>query len=83
MEVEEDEECRECEDLERPSPVVRRGPSEPSERERAEHDITHLPYRSWCKICVAARGKAAPHHMIERGDNELPLISSLPREDFP
>ena len=71
----EDEECQECEDPERPLPVVRKGPHEPTDREVEEHQITHLPYRSWCKICVAARGVAAPHNMIERSDNELPLIS--------
>ena len=27
----------------------------PTEAERQEHNKTHLPYRSWCRICVAAR----------------------------
>ena len=36
-------------------------PREPSEEERTEHEMTHLPYRSWCKHCVGGRGKDAPH----------------------
>ena len=27
----------------------------PTLKEREEHDRTHLPYRSWCRHCVAAR----------------------------
>ena len=25
-------------------------------RERAEHDRIHLPYRSWCPVCVSGQG---------------------------
>ena len=40
-----------------------------SERERREHMLTHLPYRSWCTICVGARGYALPHpHQDEISD---------------
>ena len=24
----------------------------PTVRERAQHNLTHAPYRSWCDICV-------------------------------
>ena len=27
-----------------------------------EHNMTHLPYRSWCTHCVRGRGEAHPHH---------------------
>ena len=33
-----------------------------------EHNLTHLPYRSWCTHCVRGRGKAHPHR--ESGDEE-------------
>ncbi len=36
-------------------------PTNPTKREIEEHEITHLPYRSWCWACVRGRGKAAPH----------------------
>ena len=37
-----------------------RDPGQPSPAERAEHDLTHIPYRPWCKHCV--RGKAKGRH---------------------
>ena len=39
-----------------------RDPGEPSKPERIEHEMTHLPYRSWCKHCVRGRGKQMPHY---------------------
>ena len=36
-------------------------PSEPTRTERLEHEKTHLPYRSWCKVCVMAKGREDPH----------------------
>ncbi len=31
-------------------------PGNPSRREIEEHEVVHLPYRSWCDVCVAAKG---------------------------
>ena len=39
-----------------PSPIV------VTRREREEHELTHLPYRSWCPHCVRGRGRNCPHH---------------------
>ena len=30
-------------------------PQQPTAQERLEHELTHLPYRSWCSACVQAR----------------------------
>ena len=30
-------------------------PKEPTAQERAEHELTHLPFRSWCKTCVVSK----------------------------
>ena len=30
-------------------------PRQPSEQERIEHAITHLPFRSWCTQCIKGR----------------------------
>ena len=35
-------------------------PIQPTDEERREHEISHIPYRSWCGDCV--RGKALPRH---------------------
>ena len=32
------------------------GPVQPSAADVAEHRVTHMPYRSWCRQCVAGRG---------------------------
>ena len=36
-------------------------PKQPTAQERAEHELTHLPYRTWCDICVRTKGKANSH----------------------
>ena len=40
-------------------PIRMNDPKEPSEEERRDHELTHLPYRSWCRHCVGGRG--TPH----------------------
>ena len=42
---------------------------EPSARQIAEHDLTgHAVYRSWCRHCVASKGRAHAHSTREEGD---------------
>lgn len=43
----------------------------PTMRERVEHDRLHLPYRSWCPVCVAGRGANHGHKTVqdELGDH--------------
>ena len=36
-------------------------PTRPSAREIAEHEISHVPYRSWCVHCVKGRARADAH----------------------
>ena len=43
------------------APVILRSPIRPSAEDVDRHDATHVPYRNWCPMCVAARGKEAPH----------------------
>ena len=38
--------------------IVARGmpaPKQPSREDVARHNLTHLPYRSWCPHCLASR----------------------------
>ena len=48
-------------------------PKEPTAVEVARHNLTHMPYRSWCPHCVAARRTNDPH---ARGsaDRQKPLL---------
>ena len=41
-------------------------PREPSKEERAQHERTHLLYRSWCRRCVRGRGKQMPHQGVSQ-----------------
>ena len=38
-----------------------KAPEQPTAQERAEHELTHLPYRSWCPTCVQNKGRADNH----------------------
>ena len=53
----------ECEP-EAPDYVARRPrglkqPGEPTLTERLEHELTHLPFKPWCEVCVRAKSKQA------------------------
>ena len=53
-------------------------PQQPSDEERALHEITHVPFRPWCKYCVMSRSKANQHsHMpdpVGESQREFPTI---------
>ena len=36
-------------------------PAQPTQQERAEHELTHLPFRNWCPTCAANKGRADNH----------------------
>ena len=38
-----------------------KSPEEPTEDERAKHNLTHLPTASWCIHCTKGKGRDAPH----------------------
>ena len=43
------------------APVITvRNPADPTPAERAEHEVTHCPYRPWCPVCVEAMGREDP-----------------------
>ena len=47
----------------------------PSRQEVDEHNVNHLPFRSWCATCVAARAKnfRHPDRVYEEGSKEVHL----------
>ena len=49
----------EVDELRKPNPAAR--PYTPTKAEVYEHEVTHLPYRTWCKHCVRGRGVSTPH----------------------
>ena len=36
-------------------------PRTPTKAERVEHDVSHVPYRPWCRFCVMGRGLERRH----------------------
>ena len=51
-----------------PSPVL------PSKAEVEAHNLTHIPYRNWCPVCVAARRKNNPHYANREEKRAVPLL---------
>ncbi len=51
-----------------------RDPRDPTAAERAAHEATHLPFRSWCSDCVAGRRDNPPHHQIKQDENAVPEV---------
>ena len=51
-------------DEEGENPKVLRDPGLPSKKARDEHDVTHIPYRSWCAHCVRGSGRYAQSRTI-------------------
>ena len=50
---------------------MRRTPTEPTKQDILEHNLTHLPFRSWCPCCVAAKAKQWPHRKAApKGEDE-------------
>ena len=64
-------------------------PKQPTEQERELHNLTHLPFRSWCPICVQSRSKTNPHKTLPSITTPLLqadygfLVDRETREEFP
>ena len=59
-------------------------PKLPSMLEIAEHEMTHVPFRSWCRHCVRGRGKELPHLKadgLESGIVEIHMDLCFPGEE--
>ena len=40
-------------------------PGQPTRGQREEHNLTHFPFRSWCRACVLGRAKDRPSRKIK------------------
>ena len=59
-------------------PKSLRSPIRPPASEVEKHELTHLPYRNWCRVCVEAKGKedAHPRGKQDKDDKSgLPIVS--------
>jgi hypothetical protein len=60
-------------------------PRKPNQKEVDEHELTHLPYRNWCDICVKCKGKDLDHRKAveeERGVSEYAFDYCFPGDEF-
>ena len=47
-------------------------PRLPTPDEVEQHNRTHIPFRSWCKWCVAGRGRGAQHRKAP--ESSVPIV---------
>ena len=53
-----------------------RAPSAPTTEEIEEHEASgHCNYRSWCRACIAGRGRADAHAAVESDEHALPTVA--------
>ena len=54
-------------------PRVPKSPREPTSQERALHEITHIPLRTWCRHCMRGRSKDVYHARLDC-EHDVPRI---------
>ena len=52
-----------------------RTPIRPTQQMIDDHEVSHLPFRSWCPFCVRGRGQSQGHFSVDKGDEQVPLVS--------
>ena len=72
--VEEEEPVQESEESQEKRGI--RDPGTPSARERAEHELTHWPLRSWCPSCVKGRATGQQHRSM-KGEYSESLVARV------
>ena len=61
-----------------PDERVRAGPrNKPTQREREEHEATHMPFRDWCAHCMMRRDRTHHHIAKQKSEDEFrrPIIA--------
>ena len=48
----------------------------PCEADVNYHNLTHLPFRSWCPYCVQGKAVSHPHVKRKAEEADVPVISS-------
>ena len=67
------EEMIEEEAPEKPRKVAT-NPRTPTDAEVAKHSETHIPFRSWCSICVAGKARQSGHQAREVEEGERATV---------
>ena len=51
---------------------------QPTKEEALQHELTHIPFRTWCPHCVRGKCRNPPHKKIPQGRKEeraIPTVS--------
>ena len=56
------------------SPMKKLYPKEPTVEERKTHELTHLPFRNWCRHCIRGKGKEEPCQKQENMEENMEEI---------
>ena len=54
-----------------------KAPGEPTEQEREEHELTHIPFRAWCGACVGGKAQNDPHHKKQDEEREAAKVPMI------
>ena len=49
-------------------------PRQPSRQEKWEHEMTHLPFRSWCRHCIVGRGREEDCRKTMEEERKVPEV---------
>ena len=61
-----------------PLAKMRRIPGTPTQGERDQHQVSHIPFRSWCGACIRGRGRMDQHrHLSHEDDQEIVQIDYM------
>ncbi len=63
------------EQVEQPRRVMRT-PEMPSIEEIQSHKETHIPFRSWCSVCIQAKSRQPASKRVEKAQGEVPIIQA-------
>ena len=55
-------------------PRALRDPGAPTSKEIAEHNLTHIPFRSWCPSCVVGKARDRAHLKQADSEKQLPEV---------
>ena len=51
-------------------------PTPPSREEEERHEVSHIPFRSWCTACVRGKAKQMPCRRLPKDrDDGIPVVA--------
>ena len=68
------EESDEWEEFGNRKVVRKHDPRQPSQQEKEEHEMTHLPFRSWCRHCIMGRGREEDCRKSMEEERQVPEV---------